>query len=194
MKPHGDFLCCNRGTATPPAQPVPWASMLARHTGNLRQLVIFRMFRSLGDLMRSGPSGENELKVDGQCLCGDLKYEANVNPDTAHICSCTDCQVLSGSAFRTTVFVEDNSFVFLSGEPSTYIKIAASGRQRELGFCPRCGTSIFSRPVGAALGYFGLRIGSLRQRDLLDPKSHTWFKSAQPWINKISDLSMSDDE
>jgi hypothetical protein len=134
------------------------------------------------------------MKVDGQCLCGDLKYQANVNPDTAHICSCTDCQVLSGAAFRTTVFVEDNSFVVQSGAPSTYIKIAASGRQRELGFCPRCGTSIFSRPVGAALGYFGLRVGSLRQRDVLVPKSHTRPNSAQPLINKIGELSTSDDD
>ena len=101
------------------------------------------------------------MKVDGQCLCGDLQYEANVDADTAHICNCTDCQTLSGSAFRVTVFVNDKSFKISSGKATTYIKVAASGRRRELGFCPRCGTSIYSRPADGAAGYFGLRVGSL---------------------------------
>ena len=111
------------------------------------------------------------MEVHGQCLCGGLQYQANVDPESSHICNCTDCQTLSGSAFRVTVFVDDNSFKITSGEPATYIKIADSGRRSELGFCPRCGTSIFSRPPAGENGYFGLCVGALAQRDVLIPKN-----------------------
>jgi hypothetical protein len=101
------------------------------------------------------------MHVDGRCLCGYLSYEAEVDPGSVLICSCTDCQVLSGSAFRVTVRVT-GMFRFLSGEPSTYTKVADSGNQRVLAFCARCGTSVYSKPVDGADGSFGLRVGSLR--------------------------------
>src|SRR6476659_1933749 len=108
---------------------------------------------------------EVTMRVDGQCLCGDVHYEATVDPDSAPICNCTDCQTLSGSAFRVTVFVDDNSFRISSGQAATYVKVADSGRQRELGFCPRCRRSIYSRAPDGEAGYFGLRVGGLKQRD-----------------------------
>src|SRR5262249_44555415 len=101
-------------------------------------------------------SKETAMHVDGQCLCGALEYEAEVDPATAHICHCTDCQTLSGSAFRTTVYVT-GGFRFLKGEPRTYVKIADSGNRRVLAFCPTCGTSVYSRPEDGKEGYFGLR-------------------------------------
>ena len=39
------------------------------------------------------------MKVDGGCLCGNIKYVAEVDQETATVCHCTDCQVNSGSAF-----------------------------------------------------------------------------------------------
>jgi len=127
------------------------------------------------------------MKVDGRCLCGYLGCEAEVDPDSAHICNCTDCQVLSGSAFRVTVQVTGN-FKFLSGEPKTYVKVADSGNRRSLAFCPECGTSVYSRPADGTEGYFGLRVGSLRQRGSLVPRAQYFRRSAQSWIDHISGL------
>ena len=126
------------------------------------------------------------MKVDGCCLCGYLGYEAEVDQDKVVICSCKDCQVLAGSAFRVTVPVTEGSFRFLSGVPKTYVKIAANGNKRILAFCPECGTSIYSRPEDGKAGYFGLRVGSLRQRDALVPREYQWHRSAQSWIDNIA--------
>ena len=41
------------------------------------------------------------MKIDGGCHCGYVTYDAEADPDDALSCSCTDCQTLSGSAFRT---------------------------------------------------------------------------------------------
>ena len=128
------------------------------------------------------------MKVDGRCLCGYLTYEAEVAANLVEICHCTDCQTLSGSAFRVTVSVVDRMFKFLSGEPKTYVKTAASGNRRVLAFCPECGTSVYSRPEDGKHGFFGLRVGSLRQRADLIPRAQCWRGSAQTWIDEIGDL------
>src|SRR5215510_12584751 len=114
------------------------------------------------------------MKVDGSCLCGYLSWEAEIDPESACICNCTDCQTIAGSAFRVTVQAT-GAFKFLSGEPSIYVKVAESGNRRDLAFCPKCGTSVYSRPAGGAQGYFGLRVGSLRQRDSLAPRLE-WYR------------------
>lgn len=131
------------------------------------------------------------MKVDGRCLCGYLSYEAEVDSESVGICSCSDCQVLAGSAFRVTVPVTGN-FRFLTGEPKIYVKLADSGNRRALAFCPECGTSVYSRPVDGAEGYFGLRVGSLRQRDSLVPRAQYFRRSAQSWIDHISSLREAD--
>ena len=128
------------------------------------------------------------MKVDGRCLCGYLTYEAEVDANLVEICHCTDCQTLSGSAFRVTVPVVDRKFKFLSGKPKTYVKTAASGNRRILAFCPECGTSVYSRPEDGKDGFFGLRVGSLRQRADLIPQAQCWRGSAQTWIDSIADL------
>ena len=131
------------------------------------------------------------MHVDGKCLCGSLEYEAEVDPASAHICHCADCQVLAGSAFRTTVFVT-GEFRFLRGEPKTFVKVADSGNKRVLAFCSICGTSIYSRPEDGKEGYFGLRIGSLRQRHQLIPRTQCWRRSAQNWVDRIKELPASE--
>jgi hypothetical protein len=46
------------------------------------------------------------MKTDGGCYCGEITYEADVDPDRVFICNCTDCQRMSGSAIRVNVQVE----------------------------------------------------------------------------------------
>ena len=43
------------------------------------------------------------MKIDGQCHCGRVRYEADIEPAKVSICHCTDCQNLTGSPYRVTV-------------------------------------------------------------------------------------------
>ena len=54
------------------------------------------------------------------------------------MCHCTDCQTLSGTAFRTVASVKKENLKLLSGEPKVYIKTAESGNKRAQAFCA-CG-------------------------------------------------------
>ena len=44
--------------------------------------------------------------------CGAIAYEAQVEPGTIGICHCSDCQKLTGSAFRANVQAPAGSFRF----------------------------------------------------------------------------------
>ena len=123
------------------------------------------------------------MKVDGRCHCGHIRYEAEIDPDTVAICNCTDCQTLSGSAFRTVVPSKKGSFKLLQGELKIYVKTGESGNKRPQSFCPQCGSPIYSTSVGdGPKPSYTVRIGLLRQREHFVPKRQNWFRSAREWV------------
>ena len=134
------------------------------------------------------------MHVDGSCHCGHITYEAEIDPGKVIICHCTDCQVLSSSAFRMIVVAEKGSFRLRSGEPTIYVKTADSGRQRAQAFCPRCGTQMYSTPGDESPPqHYGLRVGSIRQRAALKPSRQFWSRSAFGWVEDIREIAHSED-
>jgi hypothetical protein len=125
------------------------------------------------------------MKIDGSCHCGHVTYTVEVDPERVLICHCTDCQTLSGSAFRTVVFAPRDRFTLLSGKPKTYVKTAASGTQRAQVFCPECGSQIYAADVGNP-SFHGIRSETARQRAELVPRSQIWCRSALPWVMNLA--------
>jgi hypothetical protein len=121
------------------------------------------------------------MKIDGGCHCGLIRYEAEVDPVKSMICHCTDCQTLSGSAFRTVLPVPKEHFRLLSGTPKIYVKVGESGAPRAQAFCAECGTPIYASAISDP-PTFNLRVGSIRQRAELPPKAQFWCRSALPWV------------
>lgn len=128
------------------------------------------------------------MKIDGACHCGNIRYEAEIDPADVIVCHCTDCQSLSGSAFRTVVFADESTFRFLGGEPSVYVKTAQSGNRREQTFCPKCGSPIYSADADMRPRTLGIRLGTARQRDQLPPRKQYWARSAQRWLPDLESL------
>jgi hypothetical protein len=122
------------------------------------------------------------MKIDGRCHCGYISYEAEIDPEKVVICHCTDCQTLSGSAFRTVALTRENAFRLLSGEPKIYVKTGDSGTKRVQSFCSECGTPIYSSTIGDGPKVYGIRVGTSRQRDQLVPKTQLWCRSSQRWL------------
>lgn len=125
------------------------------------------------------------MKIDGGCHCGFLSYEAEADPAKTAICNCTDCQTLSGSAFRTVVPVASPTF-YLKGQPTIYVKTAESGNKREQTFCPRCGSPIYSTAPGDGPKDLYLRVGTINQRDSFIPQARLWARSQQRWVDDVS--------
>ncbi len=134
------------------------------------------------------------MKVDGACLCGEVSFEAEVDPRLVFVCHCTDCQTHSGSAFRTIAVSERDTFRLLSGEVREYLKRAESGAQRALGFCPSCGTALYGGPGPGERGPLSLRTGVLQQRGSLRPVAQLWCRSAQGWLDELGTLPRVDEQ
>jgi hypothetical protein len=131
-------------------------------------------------------SGRNGMKVTGRCHCGQISFEAEIDPAQVRICHCTDCQTLTGTAFRTNVSSLPGTFVLKSGTPKIYIKTAESGNKRAHGFCPECGTPLYSTTRGPNPTSYGLRVGALDRRAELRPTRQGWCRSALPWSMDIT--------
>ena len=128
------------------------------------------------------------MKIDGACYCGEIAFEADVNPDSVFICHCTDCQATSGTAFRTIVPASAETFRAVSGVPKTYVKTAESGNRRVLAFCGTCGTHAWACDEGSDPGRISIRAGTVRQREQLPPRRQVWCRSAQAWLGDIGSL------
>lgn len=128
------------------------------------------------------------MDVTGRCHCGAITYRASVDPETVSICHCTDCQTLSGGAYRVSVPAPAASFKLLTGKPKIYLKTADSGRQRAQSFCADCGAPAYATdPVDNPPTYM-LRVGTLDQRASLTPRRQIWCNSAAPWSANIKDI------
>ena len=130
------------------------------------------------------------MHIEGGCHCGFITYEAEVDPDSVGICHCTDCQTLTGSAYRVTVASRRQGFKLLTGQPRIYVKTAESGTRRAHGFCPECGTPIYATSVTDPQVY-GIRVGTTRQRNELQPRKQSWCRSALDWAMNIKSLPQS---
>jgi len=131
------------------------------------------------------------MNVEGRCHCGAIRYEAEVDPRTATICHCTDCQMLTGSAFRANVQAPSATFVLRAGTPKTYIKTAESGTKRVHAFCGDCGTPVYSCAIADPPTY-SLRLGCITPRAGLVPKRRIWTRSAMPWSLDLSPIPASE--
>jgi hypothetical protein len=126
------------------------------------------------------------MRVQGKCHCGAITYEADVDPDEVSLCNCTDCQMLTGSAFRVSVRARKENFRLLTGQPKVYVKTADSGARRRHAFCPHCGTPVSASADTDDPPQYSLRVGCLAQRAELPPKRRIWCRSALPWSQDVS--------
>ena len=126
------------------------------------------------------------MKVQGSCHCGAITYEAEVDPDKVNLCNCTDCQMLTGSAFRVSVPAPAATFRLLTGHPKVYVKTADSGAKRRHSFCPNCGTPVCATADTENPPSYSLRVGCLKQRAQLPPKRRIWCRSALDWAQNVS--------
>jgi hypothetical protein len=129
------------------------------------------------------------MRIDGGCHCGAIAFEAEADPEQPAICHCTDCQAITGSAFRISIHVPAAQFRLTRGEPARYLKTTAeSGNKRVQAFCPSCGSQLYASAPGDNPPVYTVRAGTLRQRSELPPKKQIWFRSAQSWVTALGDV------
>ncbi len=104
----------------------------------------------------------------GGCLCGDLRFVATGRPHRVGLCHCLDCRKFHGALFHASA-VFDQAAVTVTGEAKDY-----QGRC----FCPRCGSSVFSRSGDE----INIDLGSLDAPDQLRPTYELWTVRREAWL------------
>ncbi|WP_159946121.1 GFA family protein [Rhizobium sp. 18065] len=129
------------------------------------------------------------MHITGNCHCGAIRYEAEVDPQEVGICHCVDCQRLTGCAYRVSVGVEPGDFHIQTGTARRYRKIGDSGRPSDQYFCDTCGSPLWR--VDATGASIAIRLGTIDQRQAFVPRHQSWTGSALGWVNDIRDIPAS---
>ena len=125
-------------------------------------------------------------KYTGQCLCGEISYSAAAEPLFAGNCHCKDCQRSSGSAYIPAIIFHEKDVVVL-GKVKSFESQADSGNMHKRGFCPNCGSQLFTR-LSNMPGLLGIKAGTLNDSSNYVPKLDFYVGSAAPWDFMNPDL------
>jgi hypothetical protein len=106
--------------------------------------------------------------VTGGCLCGDVRIKASGRPYRVGLCHCLDCRKHHGALFHASAIFPETA-VTIEGETREY-----AGRH----FCPRCGSSVFSRSGDE----IEVNLGSLDAIDQFVPTYELFTIRRESWL------------
>jgi hypothetical protein len=115
-----------------------------------------------------------------------VRIEIGAEPMAARMCWCRVCQALGGGSATVNVcFPADQ--VSITGEVRWHESAADSGTPMRRGFCPGCGTPLFS-VAGTRPHLIFIRAGALEDPGLLAPEAIIWTSAAPAWARHDPDL------
>lgn len=115
----------------------------------------------------------------GGCLCGAVRFTAAAAPITARACWCRLCQYLGAGGPTVNVAFASEGFA-VTGDVSWHESTADSGNRMARGFCPVCGTPLFSKAEARPHLIF-VRAGALDDPDIMPPAMTIWTAAAPRW-------------
>mmetsp|Transcript_19904 Transcript_19904/g.32392 ORF Transcript_19904/g.32392 Transcript_19904/m.32392 type:complete len:208 (-) Transcript_19904:199-822(-) len=87
------------------------------------------------------PCVEQDLKLQGSCYCGEIKFRVIGKPMVAVNCHCTDCRKAHAAPMYQAAYFPPSSFRIVAGENN--LKRFRKGKSDcERHFCKECGTRI----------------------------------------------------
>ena len=117
-------------------------------------------------------------KVEGGCLCGDIRYVIEGEAQLQLFCFCEDCRRRSGTDGYAGYMVKDEAFRIEQGSPSIYERSSEAGRTVKLHFCGRCGSNLWG---ATELGLTSVAAGSLDDPNLFHPDRTVFVEQAPDW-------------
>lgn len=115
----------------------------------------------------------------GGCICGRVRYEAEIADDDAYLCHCRMCQRASGSVSIAFVQIAPKKVRWLR-EPDWYDSSPIARRP----FCSACGTSLGFAYKDPSRGSMDLTVASFDDPSRFRPIIHAGAESLlEAWID-----------
>ena len=116
--------------------------------------------------------------VTGGCLCGNVRYEAEVFLKSGYYCHCRICQKSTGQPAEITVPIKAGSLTFVKSEPKYYVS-SDYGRR---GFCEDCGSRLVWKAMDPDNDWLtNVTVGSLDNPAEVRPSNHIYVDTQLPW-------------
>lgn len=96
------------------------------------------------------------------------------------MCHCKACQRRSGSPFGMMIYFEAQNVQF-TGDPTEFTRLADSGNEVTIGFCPVCGSTLYLR-TALHPGGIGIAIGALEEYASTGPVRSVFEENRHSWI------------
>ena len=120
-----------------------------------------------------------KVPFEGGCACKLIRYKVAVEPLVMAHCHCRDCQYSSGTG-HSSVLVVPISEVNIAGKPKYYESKASDGNVVRRGFCPECGTPMFSVSE-AYKDVMGIKAATLDYPSEFQPVADAWMSRTLLW-------------
>jgi hypothetical protein len=118
--------------------------------------------------------------VTGGCLCGSVRYEADVFLQNGYACHCTICQRSTGQPAEITVLIRAGSLMFTKGQPK-YFQTSGFGRR---GFCGDCGSRLVWQAIDQSDDWMtNLCVGGLDNPKEVKIACHMYVDTKLPWYD-----------
>src|SRR5262249_31726953 len=121
------------------------------------------------------------MKIEGGCLCGKVRYSADVEPTFVGVCHCKNCQKGTGSAFSVVVALPTPALT-LQGTLQTFTGRGDSGKATYRRFCPACGSALIDE-AEIMPNITMIMAGTLDDASWVEPASEIFCDSAQSWVH-----------
>jgi hypothetical protein len=101
---------------------------------------------SAGVEMTGDKTGEDAMRLEGGCYCGEVRYVAEGEPMMKAQCHCRECQYITGGSPNMFVLMSPDGFSYTKGTPKRFARgDLEKPVTRE--FCAECGTHLVTRPT-----------------------------------------------
>lgn len=119
-----------------------------------------------------------KLPWRGGCRCGTLRFEISQPPLIASVCHCRGCQLMTGSAFSTTLVIPVDGFAVISGTP---VIGGLHGDDAHHQHCDRCKSWTFTTMAAPEMAFVNVRATMLDDASWFVPYMETQTAEMLPW-------------
>jgi hypothetical protein len=120
-------------------------------------------------------------RLNGSCLCGDVRYTVADEFEYALICHCSQCRRATGSAFKPFGGIDRTKLEVTQGKIRTY-----GDTETHDAHCERCGSLLYSIVQAGTRAH--VTYGTLLDPPTLAPQAHIFVSSKAPWDPILDNL------
>ena len=115
--------------------------------------------------------------IKGECLCGEIQFQAEETPGLVFNCHCMRCRKSSGSAFATQIFAKRDTLKFTSGEGKLSEYESIGGIRA---FCSNCGSRLMNFGK-EGFDYLSIAVSAIDDPNRFKPSANCFVESKLSW-------------